>query len=73
MGDLATQLNEMKTLLLSCVNSSSKSEKSNLYSTLLQLQEHSVSDEKILKMMADSCHVLLELMVGDVSDDDEEM
>lgn len=73
MGDFTTQFDELKTLLSSCASNNSKSEKSLLYSTLLQLQEHSTTDHSLLQSLADSSHVLLSLMVNDVSHDDEEM
>ncbi|KAI3711707.1 hypothetical protein L1987_70249 [Smallanthus sonchifolius] len=73
MGDFTTQLNELKTLLSSCASINSKSEKSSLYSTLLQLQEHSTTDPLLLQSLADSSHLLLSVMANDISHDDEEI
>ncbi|KAK9060710.1 hypothetical protein SSX86_021416 [Deinandra increscens subsp. villosa] len=73
MGDFTTQLDELKTLLSSSVSTSSKSEKSYLYSTLLQLQEHSTTDPSLLQSLADSSHVILSSMANDIPHDDEEI
>ncbi|KAL7601049.1 hypothetical protein Lser_V15G23934 [Lactuca serriola] len=73
MGVFATQFLELKSLLSSCANINSKSEKSSLYSTLLQLQEHSTTDPSLLQSLTDSSHVLLSSMANDISDDDEEI
>lgn len=76
MGDSMTQLDELKTTLLSSLeNFNTKSEKSCLYSTLLQLQEQSTSITipSLLQLLAYSSHVLLLSMVIDISDDDDEM
>nr|XP_043625325.1 uncharacterized protein LOC122596761 [Erigeron canadensis] len=66
-------MDELKALLLSCSNLKSKSEKSNLYSTLLQLQEHSTTDPLLLQSLSNASHALLSLIVNDISDDDEEV
>ncbi|KVH93791.1 Armadillo-like helical [Cynara cardunculus var. scolymus] len=73
MGDLANQLNELKTLLSSCAGINSKWDKSSAYSMLLQLEEHSTTDPPLLKSLADSSHILLSSMANDISDDDEEI
>ncbi|KAL4589819.1 hypothetical protein LXL04_002729 [Taraxacum kok-saghyz] len=71
MGLFTTEVHELKTLL--SANNNSKSEKSSLYSTLLQLQEHSTTNPSLLQSLADSSHVLLTSMANDISDDDEEI
>ncbi|KAJ0724314.1 putative telomere-associated protein Rif1 [Helianthus annuus] len=73
MGDFNTQFDELKALLQSCAKTNSKSEKSNLYSTLLQLQEHSTTDHSLLQSLAESSHVLLSVMATDILQDDEEI
>ncbi|KAI3790296.1 hypothetical protein L2E82_03241 [Cichorium intybus] len=73
MGLFTVQFHELETLIASCPNINSKSEKSSLYSTLLQLQEHSTTDPSLLQSLADSSHVLLSSMANDISDEDEEI
>ncbi|KAL8247956.1 hypothetical protein R6Q59_009172 [Mikania micrantha] len=73
MGDFTNQLDELKTLLSSCASINSKLEKSSLYSTLLQLQEHSTTDPSLLQSLADSSRAFLSLMANDISHHDEEI
>ncbi|XP_076906258.1 uncharacterized protein LOC143562310 [Bidens hawaiensis] len=73
MEGFTTQLNEIKTQLLSCSIINSKSKKSDLYATLLQLQEHSITDDLLLQSLADLVGIVFPVMASDVLHDDEEI
>lgn len=69
MSTSSHQMDEMKELICS----SSKTNKSLGYTSLLHFQEHTSGDSSSIEALAQSSCSLIHCIVVDISDDDEEM
>lgn len=69
MEEFTERLEEIKTLL----SSNSRAEKPLAYSNLLELQERSVNDPSLIRLLAQNSKCLLSAILTDISYDDEEM